>query len=270
MKLQAVWTVLLFFLSLVIFNNTAFSDENQTIPPMTPVLELKDLPVSEREAAVRGFLSLKYYEAAMADDKTLCGDDGECIEDAVQLRKVLCIVHHCTADDRLENLLDCSEGALFNGDQNLLAALCALMRAPGPEARKKFLDAGSADPHINEADAVEAESYSLALARSGEACRKHLKEYLGPYGKNWTLRWYKNLAACGILSDETSRRKQEKNLDIWYRGEYCAYISDVGLRTACAVHRGVLPVSPEDFCPHIKNVRSYRECVNYYRWPEFN
>jgi len=266
MKLQVARTVFLFFMSLVVFSTTALSEENQTIPPMTSVLELKDLTVSEREAAVRGFLSLKYYEAAMTDDKTLCGDDEECVEDSSWIQDVLCMIRKCHAQDQPGNPLDCIDPVI--GDRNALAAaLCGLLRTPGPEARKKFLDAGSADPYINEAGAVEVESYSLALTRSGEACRKHLKEYLGPYGKNWSLRWYKNLAACGILSDETSRRKQEKNFDIWYRGDYCAHISDRALRTACAVHRGVLPVSPEDFCPHINSVRLYRECMNYYRWP---
>ena len=251
------------FASLILMfavRNKPSVDENnssQIEPPMTLINQqfqsTTEAPYPEH--LIVELLSFENYEVGAKNDLSLCKEDWECLKETVGIVGASCVSDICYASNSTKNPLDClvsptGTKEIIQGDQKALASsLCAIFRSPDdPLRRKEFLHHASSDAWVCEDELVEFVAHFLALKVSGEACINYVKDYVGPYGgPKWKFRWYRVLAGCRILSNDTSCTEQENNLTIWYRWRLCPYITDLELRKACEAVAGDLTVKEGRF-----------------------
>lgn len=255
--------IVVFTLLVLVFadRNTVFAQENNNnlkVPPMTALSA--DQAPSEDSSADR--FSLKRFEAAAEGDLSLCKGNEGCEEMVARLNSLVCADDICNAISSTKNPLDCFDGGepdsniFIDGDRNAMAlSLCALIKSPSHETRKEFfgytlrsnlaedasihLKAEDGSVHLRN-DLVHTTAYLIARKNSGDACINFIKDYVGPYGPNWTFNWYRVLAGCRILSYERSREELEYSFSYWYDENYCPLIVDDELRQACEAAGGIL------------------------------
>ncbi|MCK4786684.1 MAG: hypothetical protein KAV87_23195 [Desulfobacteraceae bacterium] len=226
--------------------NTASADENNNNQMALPMMSLSgEQPSSENFRADR--FGLNSYEAIMEGDLSLCKENKGCLEEAAMIQEWACAADICNAFDDTKNSHDilqtqlraCIDGEVGEDFSEIALSLCALIKSPSSVTRKEFLRHIS-DPKATEDAMVQIGAYLMALKGSGDECIHYVKGYMGPYGPNWTYKWYRVIAGCRMLSQESSRETLEYNFSYWYDESYCPLISDDELRKACNAAEEVL------------------------------
>ena len=177
------------------------------------------------------------FEAATGDLK-LCEGQKDCLIDAKELRPWLCAQAVCEGTDKSKVPTACFGGTFKKFSQDDLgqinAAICPVIKSPGPDTRKAFL---AHLPHTQEGNVVRFEAFLLAIKGSAESCKEAIRNFVGPYGPNWDYKWYKAISGCRILGHERTRAQEEKDFFIWSgvaQGyNKCSDISNVEMRDAC-------------------------------------
>lgn len=187
-------------------------------------------------------LFIKFFQAMGKNDPSLCDEDDECLEKIEMIRITSCLYDACSSFNGTKSPFDCLKDVNQPAAKQFTLDQCNLIKSPpikGQEFKNRY---GASDPSFNEDDIVELIVYVLALKVTGDSCMDYLKNYLGPYDSpNWTYRWYKNLAACRILSRETPSDELEKDFSLWHEGN-CQAIVDPELWKACeAAQMSLIP-----------------------------
>ena len=215
---------------------------NQELQIMTPVSgpsgSVAEGPTDSRESFVDQ-LDLKMYEAA-AGNLSLCGDDQDCLEDVKNIKSWLCAAGVCDGKDKSKNVVDCFGGEAskyFQKAPNQTASLfCSLIKSPSTVTRQAFLS-NISGPNVSEGPIVEYGAYLMSLKVSAVSCENYIKDYVGAYGPQWTLKWYRALSGCRILAGESTRDLEEKNFSTWFRvaqgSGSCSDIFISEMRNAC-------------------------------------
>lgn len=180
-------------------------------------------------------LFIKFFQAMGKNDPSLCDGDDGCLGKIKILQINSCLWDACDSVNGTKNPVDCLKDLDEATAKRFSTDTCNsdLLEFPPKKGQEFKMRLGATLPVPSEDDIIEFIVYLLALKVSGESCIDYLKHYLGPYDSpNWTYRWYKNLAACRIVSGETSSDELEKDFLFWYEGN-CEDITDPELSKAC-------------------------------------
>ena len=115
---------------------------------------------------------------------------------------------------------------------------CNLVQSPGKETRQALINAFV--PGSTEDSLVEGMAYLYAFKGNVAACQMEIKNYLGPYGPAWSVKWYEDMSGCRILAQERTRHDEEKDFSAWLRGT-CSDIINAEMRAACNTPDAPLP-----------------------------
>jgi hypothetical protein len=116
--------------------------------------------------------------------------------------------------------------------------ICNMVKSPGIETRQALV---KATPEIHEAGMVEGIAYMYAFERNVTACQDEIKNYVGPYGPAWNVRWYRDMSGCRILTKTRTRKEEENDFSIWLGGN-CSKIVNTEMRSACSTPGAPFPV----------------------------
>ncbi len=182
-------------------------------------------------------IGLMAFEAALGD-LSMCGSDRKCLKYGPRVKAWICLGAVCSGEDKSKQPIECSKALLEEYPKEIHdqinAALCPVIESPTPEARKALLQY---IPDMGDHKIVEYRAYVMAVRESSQACIDFIKDYVGPYGPQWTYVWYRALSGCRILSKERTRADEENDIKAWLRviekrGD-CSQIVDNEMRSAC-------------------------------------
>ena len=153
-----------------------------------------------------------------------------------------CAAAYCDGTDKSKSPLDCFHGfdqKYEQKDQDQInSSFCSMIESPTSLTRKALLS-HLADPHATEDEAVENVAYLLAITKSPQACKDHIKSFIGNYGSQWNYQWYRAMSGCRILGHQRTREQEEKDYYMWHEVSQgfgnCSSIPGDDIRKACNV-----------------------------------
>ena len=232
--------------SLGLAQQDANNQDQQIMTPVSGLSAPTDAAPDPREALVNQ-LGLRMFEAA-AGHLSLCTDDQSCLSGVKVIKSWVCIANSCDGTDISKKPFDCVAGAdnKFSKEaQDQINTLsCSLIKSPSALTRKALLS--HIPENLSEDDVVEMGAALMALKGSAESCKDYIKDYVGPYGPTWNVKWYKALSGCRILAHESTRENEEKDFYTWFgvvQGSgSCLDIVNIELRNACNATGAASPV----------------------------
>jgi hypothetical protein len=122
--------------------------------------------------------------------------------------------------------------------------ICPFIKFHSAQTRKALVRVLS-DPNATEDNVLE-DGASLMAFRSAKSCEDYIKNYVGPYGPQWKLRWYMAISGCRILAHERTRQEEEKDFSTWFgvvKGSgNCSDIINSEMRRACSAPGATSPI----------------------------
>ncbi|MBP6342942.1 MAG: hypothetical protein KA403_03305 [Candidatus Omnitrophica bacterium] len=210
-------------------------------------------------------LNLKIYDAVLTD-VSACKDDQECLQEAARLKSWKCVSEVCGGTNKeISNASQCfgsKPDEIPQEQWNTVGSkLCGLLAGSNPKEIKQTLNFL---PDADEPDLVRSVAVAKALKGSASACTDYIKEFIGAYGRDTSLEWFKTRAGCRILAKETTREQEERDFYIWlgvYRNFNCAAFFNAALSPACQNSSAASP-SPFAATPESKEPFQIKEIVD--------
>jgi len=194
-------------------------------------------------------LDLIMFEA-VTGDLSLCGGNNHCLKGAKVIKSLRCAIDVCDGVDKTRKMQDCFDtiyDKYFTKAETKISSLdCLPLETPSAQARREILK-HTTSAYVTEDILVEHGAYVLALKGSAQSCEGYIKSYVGPYGPQWSSRWYRALSGCRILAHKRTRQEEEKDFYTWFgvlqgKGN-CSNIINVDMRHACSAPKAASPTS---------------------------
>jgi len=225
--------------SLALAQQDAKSLEKSAInTPISPLnqSEAKVLSIKDTKKIFVDRLDLKMYEAA-SGDLSLCADDQQCISKAKIMKAWFCAASACDGNDKSIEPIDCLKN-LDNHESTsdllqINRLICPYLKTPNIDTRRALLS----HMQTKEDKLVEIEAYLLALKGSAVSCENYIKDYVGAYGSNWNLQWYRAMSGCNILAGKTTVKQEEADIGTYIGvtlgSGQCSSIVNSEMRKSC-------------------------------------
>jgi hypothetical protein len=233
--IKYIFIVLLFFASA----GGGMALAQQIMTPLSGPTDSKESVVNQQDSRIED-LQLGIFEKA-AGAPSSCGNNCEDMTDQVLwVQAWSCVAKACDNGGQkgpascLEHFigqLDLSKKELMN------TLICNMVKSPGTKTRQALM---KAFPSAQEDGYVEGMSFMYAFQGNVTACQDQIKNYVGPYGPAWNLRWYKDMSGCRILAMQRTRAEEEKDFSAWLGGN-CSTILNAEMRNACYAPGALFP-----------------------------
>ncbi|MCC6759458.1 MAG: hypothetical protein IT395_07540 [Candidatus Omnitrophica bacterium] len=220
---------LVFILSLmtmVVFSSPLFAEQDQSLSQtqsISPDSQRNDLITGK---VLWGRLNLQQFVAV---DESQCVSGGAC--SAMAANK--CAALSCSPSGSKEPS-KCYGDKLANNSSQADLLICQAVESPTPENMVSYQNAF---PETHEADFVAALALMQAVKGDGAKCQDMIKQFVGPYGKDWPEAWLVNMSGCRILSNQRQQAEEEQDYLIWHNiaiGETTCYsILGEEIKMAC-------------------------------------
>lgn len=173
-------------------------------PPVTTMATIaanKAITDATRKERLVAGLGLKGFEEP---GDAGCQDKG-CLEMGVNR----CIANACGQDGSKD------PSACFPLKKNQVQAanqlICNAVNSPSSENRKKLAELFK----DKEADILPVIALVQAIRGSSVGCQQVVKDFVGPYGKEWTKDFFILMSGCRIVTKERTREDEEVDFTTW-------------------------------------------------------